>query len=233
MNDNRDFSDKDMPCTFLSACLCGDRKSHYLWNNTEAYYDKLKLALNDIESDNTSDYLYFSFIALSSATLEYSLNFLYALYCFNKFHLQQYEAYLDVYKNVRFKGKLFILPHVLSEGKLAINEDCKYVKSLYKLIKNRNRLLHDSEEIKEFDFPDIHARQIAGGLFIPLKYETVEFEIAKKESTIENLTKNMCINIGEAMLAFYSKVILPFVNEGELKINEFVINQQVHNTASL
>lgn len=36
----------------------------------------------------------------------------------------------------------------------------------------------------------------------------------------------MCINIGEAMLAFYSKVILPYVNEGGLEINEFVIKQQ-------
>ena len=175
MNDKCDLSDKDMPSAFQSLCLYGNGKSHNLCNNTEAYYDKLKQALSDIENDNTSDYLNFSFVALSSATLEYSLNFLYALYCFNKFHLQQYKSYLDVYKNVRFRGKLFILPHVLSEGKLAINEDCKYVKFLYELIYNRNGLLHDSEEIKEFDFPDIHAQEVAGGLFIPLEYAKDEF----------------------------------------------------------
>ena len=128
---------------------------------------------------------------------------------------------------MRFRGKLFILPHVLSEGKLAINEDCKYVKFLYELISKRNGLLHDSEEIKEFDFPDLHATMIGKEFIaIPVEFAQVEFAIARKESTIESLTKEMCINIGEAMLAFYSKVILPYVNEGRLEINEFVIKQQ-------
>ena len=227
MKEKCDVSDKDMPSAFLSACLWGDGKSLYLWNKTEEYYDKLKQALNDINKDNISDYLYFSFISLSSATLEYSLNFLYALYCFNKFHLREHKQYLEVYKNIRFKSKLFILPHVLSEGKLAINEDCRHIKLMYDLISKRNGLLHGAEDIKEFDFPDLHATMIGKEFIaIPIEYAQAEFEISRKESIIEDLNKMMCINIGNAMLAFYEQVILPYVNEGGLKINELVIKQE-------
>lgn len=208
---------------FLKICLSGNDKSYYLWNNAQKYYDKLNHALEDIKKEEQpASYLYFSFISLSSATLEYSLNLLYAMYFFNKFGVPLYKRYLESHKSISFRNKLFILPHVLSEGKLVINENCRYVESLNTLISIRNDLLHNSEKAQEFEFPDIHAIVEGNNLIVPIEYAQVEWEISPKDNAIESLNKKLCIEVGEAMSSFYKMVLVPYIDFGTLEENDFI-----------
>ena len=138
-------------------CVYGNGKSYFLWNNALAYYKKLNHLFEDIKSDTPKDYLYPCFITLCSATLEYSLNLIYVLYCFRHFEYEDYKSYLETYRNMCFKNKLFMFPYIISEGKLIINEDSQEIKSLYELITKRNGLLHNSEKLRTFDVPDINA----------------------------------------------------------------------------
>ncbi len=210
-------------CSIMRCCLHGNDKSYYLWNNAESYYTKLRHVLDDIMADTQKDYLYFTFVALSSATLEYSLNLLYAFYCFHQFDYEQYKLYLETYKNMRFKNKLFMLPYILSNGKWVINENCKFVKTLDDLIKKRNGLLHNSEKLHVFDFQDIHASIIDDKLYVPIEYSQVEFSLSVEDNIIDTITKENCMDIGNAMFAFYQQILIPFINDGALNICEFII----------
>ena len=100
-------------------------------------------------ADTQKDYLYFTFVALSSATLEYSLNLLYAFYCFHQFDYEQYKLYLETYKNMRFKNKLFMLPYILSNGKWVINENCKFVKTLDDLLNQETFTEEEAEQVED------------------------------------------------------------------------------------
>ncbi len=206
----------------IRCCLYGKGKSYYLWNNAQSYYKKLGNAFEDINSDIEKDYLYPSFIALCSATLEYSLNFMYALYCFRHFEYENYQTYLDSYKNMRFKNKLFMLPYILSEGKFMTNEDYVSIKLLYDLISKRNALLHNSEKLKIFDFPDLKASIIDNNLFVPIENCQVEFSISAEDNIIDSINKDDCIKIGNAMFDFCQQIIIPYINQDELAICYFV-----------
>ena len=161
----------------INICVSGNGQSYFLWNNALAYYKKLNHLFEDIKSDTPKDYLYPCFITLCSATLEYSLNLIYALYCFRHFEYEDYKSYLETYGNMRFKHKLFMFPYIISEGKLIVNEDSQNIKSLYELIKKRNGLLHNSEKLQTLDVPDINASIVNDKLVIPS--EISEFELTK------------------------------------------------------
>ena len=227
MNKKINFEEiKTSTGSIMRCCLYGNDKSYYLWNNAKSYYTKLSHVLDDIIVDTQKDYLYFTFITLSSATLEYSLNLLYAFYCFHQFDYKQYKVYMETYKNMRFTNKLFMLPYILSNGRWVINEGCKFVMALDDLIKKRNGLLHNSEKLHEFDFPDTHASIIDDKLYIPIKYSQVEFSLSVEDNIIDTITKENCIDIGNAMFAFYQQIMIPFINDGELNICEFVMERQ-------
>lgn len=216
---------KSLPEIFLKANFLGNGKSYYLKNDIKLYYKKLECALNDIKEGKHTDYLFFSFISLSSATLEYSLNLMYSIYCFFNFNFPQCKTYLEVYKNLRFKNKLFILPHVLSEGKVGLNDENQNVKTLYELISIRNKVLHNSEDAQEFVFPNIQASIIDNKLFVPIENATIDFEISTKENIMEALNEELCIRIGNAMLTFYKMLFIPYIEKGVLDNNDLLRNK--------
>lgn len=110
MNDNI-LEDWRIIKSVIKICVYGNGKNYFLWNNAPAYYKKLNHLFEDIKSDTPKDYLYPCFITLCSATLEYSLNLIYALYCFRHFEYEDYKSYLETYRNMRFKNKLFMFPY--------------------------------------------------------------------------------------------------------------------------
>ena len=211
----------DQHRALMSVCLTGG-ESYILSNNVVTYYQQLEKALSDIKNDTKCDYLCFSFIALASATLEYSLNYMLAVYCFHKFEVPEYKRYLDIYKNIRFKEKLFILPHIISDGKYVINEDSHNIKALYELIKLRNKLLHNSEYIQTFEFPDIGVSIMDDGIFVPIENEKVEFNIHIEDNVINTITPKLCIRIGDALLEFNRIFMTPFTNRANIEENEMV-----------
>lgn len=217
---------EELPSAVFVSILYGNDKSYYLWNNSKSYYEKLDHALDDIIDNVDKDYLYFSFISLCSATLEYSLNFLYAYYCYNEFSFEMYKSYLDIYTKMNFKSKLFILPYILSQGKYVTNDRCKYFKALCDLIKKRNGLLHNSEKMYEYDFPDIHSIIQGNNLLVPVEYSKVEIILSVEDNLINSITKEDCISVGNAMLAFYKYIMIPYVNHGKLEECDFILSHK-------
>ena len=63
-------------------------------------------------------------------------------------------------------------------------------------------------------------------LYIPIKYSQVEFSLSVEDNIIDTITKENCIDIGNAMFAFYQQIMIPFINDGELNICEFVMERQ-------
>lgn len=221
MNNNT-LKDDCIINSVVNICLYGNDKSYFLWNNALAYYKKLNNLFEDIKSDTPKDYLYPCFITLCSATLEYSLNLIYALYCFRHFEYEDYKSYLETYKNMRFKNKLFMFPYIISEGKLITNEDSQEIKSLFELITKRNGLLHNSEKLRTFDGPDINASIVDDKLFVPTKNWQIQFSISVEDNIIDTITKDNCIRIGNAIFSFYEQIMLPYVNYNELNICDFI-----------
>ncbi len=91
----------------------GKRKSYFLWNGTETYYEKLRSAYKDIESDKTNDYSFFSFFILCSATLEYSLNYIIADFGLKHYGPDKCDTFPDKYNKLtedfiwrKFKEKI-------------------------------------------------------------------------------------------------------------------------------
>ena len=203
-------------------CVYGNGKSYFLWNNALAYYKKLNHLFEDIKSDTPKDYLYPCFITLCSATLEYSLNLIYVLYCFRHFEYEDYKSYLETYRNMCFKNKLFMFPYIISEGKLIINEDSQEIKSLYELITKRNGLLHNSEKLRTFDVPDINASIINDKLVIPSENSQIHILLSAEDNIIDSITKDDCIRIGNVIFSFYKQILHPYVNEDELNICDFI-----------
>lgn len=192
----------------LQLDLTGD-KSYYLFNGTEKYFEKLRSAYTDVQKSNDSEYLYFAFFTLCSATLEYSLNYLLADYCTQKFGPKKYRVYLDEYISLRFKNKLLMLPHIVTEGNYRMNEDTFAFKKLCELINNRNRLLHNKEFLKEFDLP-LNFTLIDNELQIPEGEENINFNIEIQDNIIETLNKKMCLEYAQAMSDFKKYIMEPF-----------------------
>lgn len=200
--------------------LTGD-KSLYLWNGTDAYYEKLRAAYLDIQNDKFSNYLLFGFFTLCASTLEYSLNFLLADYCVDKFGPDRYKSYCEEYIGLRFRNKLLMTPHIISDGEYQMNENHKSFKELEELITLRNRILHNKEFLKEFDCP-INGEIIEGGIWFPLEKSEIEFTIQVNDNHIDTLKKENCLKYGTALGDFKKYVMTPALNK-ELQINPMII----------
>jgi hypothetical protein len=209
----------DQPFMKLRLGLTGD-KSYYLRNGTEDYFKKMRAAYTDIQEDTTSEYAYFAFFTLCSATLEYSLNFVLADYCLEQFGMDRYKTYLDEYIKLSFKNKLLLLPHIISNGKFVMNEDCFAFKRLAEMIHLRNQLMHNKEFLVEFDLP-LNFKVEDGGLIVPEGQESIEFNIEMKDTPIQKLNKENCIYYGNAMGDFKKYLMTPALTDG-LKANKMI-----------
>lgn len=200
--------------------LTGD-KSFYLFNGTEKYFQKLRVAYQDIKSNKKNEYLYFAFFTLCSATLEYSLNYLLADYCVCKFGPERYKLYLEEYINMKFKSKFLLLPHIITEGNFRMNEDARSFKKICELISNRNRLLHNKEFLKEFDLLlnfDIENSEIQ----TPIDKDKIDFSIEIEDSIIEKINKEMCLDYAQSMSDFKKYIMDPFL-ENKISSNILLI----------
>ena len=79
---------KEKMAKAIICCNLMGGESYALVNNVDEYNNKLDALIEDIKQGKgkSCDYLYFAFVSLASATLEYSLNFMLAAYCFKKYN---------------------------------------------------------------------------------------------------------------------------------------------------
>ncbi len=208
------------PKSKLLVNLTGD-KSLYLWNGTDSYYNKLRSAYIDIQNDKFTDYLFFGFFTLCASTLEYSLNFILADYCVDKFGPDKYKSYCDEYIGLRFRNKLLMTPHIISDGEFQMDENHTSFKVLEELITLRNRILHNKEFLKGFDCP-INGEIIDGNVCIPFDKSEIEFSININDNHIDTLTKESCLRYGNALGDFRKYLMTPALNK-ELQINPMII----------
>lgn len=190
----------------------GTGKSYLLENKTETYYKKLRAAYVDIQNDEKTDYLFFGFFTLCSATLEYSLNYILTNYCLNQFGIDKYKTYTEGYINMHFGRKLLMAPNIISSGRLRLNDDHPSFKTLEQLISFRNKLLHNKEFLSEFELP----------IKDFWEQEEVDFPIPLELSFIDTLTKDMCIKIGNAIGDFKKHIMDPAI-DNKLEVNDMLI----------
>lgn len=190
-------------------------KSYILWNGTETYYKKLRLAYLDIVNNQQSEYLHFGFFTLCAATLEYSLNFILTDFCVKKFGISQYKSYAEGYINISFAKKLLMTPNIISGGHLILKEENSAYKILLDLISLRNKILHNKEFLKEFDFSFILETDTK---------EEIEFQIEVNPNHIDTLTKDKCITFGKAMNDFKKFILNPALT------HELIENEMMHKT---
>ena len=203
------------PSARILLNVTGGDKSYFLWNGTEAYYKKLRLAYLDILNNLQSDYLHFSFFTLCAATLEYSLNFTLTNFCLDEFGLYKYKPKAKEYVAFKFAEKLRQSPNIISKGTLAINENNNSYKTLLELITLRNKILHNKEFLTEFDFSFVLKKEIR---------EEIEFEIEVIPNHIDTLTKDKCISFGKALGDFKKYIMTPALT------HDLVENKMVQKT---
>jgi hypothetical protein len=106
-------------------------------------------------------------------------------------------------------------PNIISCGHLIIDEDNTSYKTLLELISLRNKILHNKEFLKEFDFSFV------------LETETrkeIEFQIEVNPNHIDTLTKDKCISFGKAMNDFKKFIMTPALT------HELTQNEMMHTT---
>lgn len=195
----------------LKLELTGNGKSYVLYNGTEQYYKKLRAAYLDIKNGNHNEYLYFSFITLCSSTLEYSLNFILADYCVEKFGAEKYKTYLEEFISLKFKNKLLLIPHLITEGKYKINDNSFAFKKLVQLINLRNKILHNKEFLKEFE-SGIKLDFINENLIIPEGTDDIiNFSFEIEDNIIDKIDEKLCLEIAEAMGDFKKYIMIPAI----------------------
>lgn len=192
----------------------GGGKSYILWNGTESYYQKLRAAYTDIKNDKDSKYLHFGFFTLCAATLEFSLNFVLTDFCLNHYRQDNYKTYAEGYINLPFAKKLLMTPPIISNGQFVFEQSNSSYKTLLELITLRNRILHNKEFLKEFEFPSLTDNP---------RQEAVEFQIPLEPNHIDTLDKNMCLRFGDALGKFKSCVMTPSLSHS-LTENEMLIS---------
>lgn len=213
--DNKKYNSEDEIISSRIALSLTGGNSYILVNNAEEYYRQLEDALFDIKNETPSSYLYFAFITLSSATLEYSLNLIVAWYYFDKYHYPEcnryIKAYMEEYKKQSFKTKLSFVPTLVSEGEYVLNKKNKFVVSLDKMISIRNNLLHNKEKIQVFASPNLGAKVMDGCIWVPIENAEFSFQIETNDNVIKTLSKDICVEIGEAMLEFKRQILKPAI----------------------
>lgn len=218
-----------MPHMILSCNLLGG-ESYALVNNVEEYYNRLETLLDDIKQGKGEpcNYLYFAFISLASATLEYSLNFMLAVHCFEKYHYPKYEKHLQPLIKIEFAPKIEITPEIVSEGEYTIRHNNSTLQCLKELVNKRNCIMYNSKAVKvqKFDFPNTGAEIIDEGVVIPLDAlnndGTLSFTLETKDNTITSLTSKWCLRMGEAILNYRDCVITPYLAQYKLYENELL-----------
>lgn len=214
----------------LSCNLMGG-ESYALVNNVDEYYARLEVLLEDVKQGKgeSCNYLYFAFVSLASATLEYSLNFMLAVHCFMKYHFPRYEKHLEPLLKIKFAPKIEITPEIVSEGKYTIKKDVPTLQCLKEFVDKRNSLMHNSKAVKvqKFDFPNTGAVEVEGGVFIPQDAlnddYTLEFSFDSVDNAITSLSSKWCIRMGDAILTYRDSVITPFLTQSGLKENDLLM----------
>lgn len=213
----------------LSCNLMGG-ESYALVNNVDEYYFRLETLLEDIKQGKgeSCNYLFFAFVSLASATLEYSLNFILAVHCFIKYHFHMYEKHLQPFLDLKFATKIEITPEIVSEGEYTIKKDVPALQCLKELVNKRNSLMHNSKAVKiqKFDFPNTGAFESEKGVFIPKDAlnddYTLEFPLAIEENSITTLSSKWCTRMGNAILTYRDSVVVPFLTQSRLSENNLL-----------
>lgn len=190
--------------------ITGGRKSYVLWNGTEAYYEKLNAAYQDISKNVRSAYLHFGFFTLCASTLEYSLNFVLTDYCVNQFGPDKYKSYAEGYINMQFGKKLLMAPSIISGGKFVFKDDSPAFKNLLELISLRNRILHNKDFLKEFEIPKEE------------NITSLKFEGKIDPNPIDTLTKESCLKFGDSLDLFRKNFMEPAL-DSDLEENELLM----------
>ncbi len=195
----------------LKLELTGKGNSYFLYNGTEKYFEKLRSAYLDIKNDKVNDYLYFSFVTLCASTLEYSLNFILACYCVDSFSIESYRNYLEQFISIKFRNKILLLPHIISDGKFILNEDSQTFKQLSELVAVRNKILHNKEFLKAFD-SGIKLDVVDGEIFVPVGMEEISFSFETEPNIIDKIDKKMCLDFADALGDFKAFVMAPYLD---------------------
>jgi len=144
------------------------------------------------------------------------LNYLILEHCLDKYGPHDYKRYWNTYTKVQFAEKLYVVPTLLSEGALVIQSDHRAIKKLEELIVLRNRILHNKEALETIETPDLGATVIDGQLIIPKDNANIEIAFSLQDNPIETLTKQMCLEFGDALGAFRNQIMYPALRK-ELK----------------
>ena len=178
-------------------------EGYILWNGTESYYKKLRAAYLDVLHGKETDYLNFAFFTLCAATLEYSLNFTLTSFCLSDFGMDNYKRYAEGYITIPFAKKLLLTPTIISNGKLKFKENNSSYKNLVELISLRNKILHNKEFLKEYNFRDTDK---------PNTKEEVNLKIEIEPNHIDRLTKELCIQFGKSLGDFKKYIMDPSID---------------------
>lgn len=213
----------------LSYNLMGG-ESYALVNDVDEYYSRLKTLLDDIKQGKgeSCNYLYFAFVTLASATLEYSLNLMLALHCFRKFHVPMYEEHLQAFLDIKFAPKIEITPEIVSEGKYSIKKDVPTLQQLKELVDKRHSIMHNSKAVKvqKFDSPNMGSCVLDGKICMPVDSlnddGTLDFHFESKDNAITTLKAKWCLRMGDAILKYRDYVVNPYLTLFELKENELL-----------
>ncbi|HLS30374.1 MAG TPA: hypothetical protein VK021_05930 [Flavobacteriaceae bacterium] len=205
--------------------LVGNGKSYFLWNGTESYYKKLRSAYSEILKSEGSEHLFFSFFTLCASTLEYSLNFIIADFCVSKYGPKNYKDYSEGYMGLPFRKKLLMIPLIISNGQYEIDNTHSSFKQLEEMITLRNRILHNKDFLKEFDFPKLNSEIVDGGIIVPLKEAEIDFEFEISTNHIDKLTREKCLKFGDALGDFKKYIMTPSLNN-ELGENSMIKKQE-------
>jgi hypothetical protein len=198
-----------------------DTNSFAMMNGTELYYEQLREAYSDIKNDKEAKYLFFAFVSLCAATLEYSLNYLIVNFCIDKYGPHNYKTYYETYINISFKNKLHLIPTLLSDGLLVIDKDNPTINKLEELISLRNKILHNKEALEVIETPDIGATVVNDELVMPALNSEVEISFLLKDNSLTSLTKQLCLEFGDALGVFKSSIMTPGL-EGKLVVGRLL-----------
>ena len=91
-----------------------------------------------------------------------------------------------------------MLPSILSEGSLIINQEQSSFITLEELITLRNKILHNKDSLKVTELP-IKSEVVDGQIILPYVGENLELNIKLCTSHIDSLSQELCIRFGEAM----------------------------------
>lgn len=211
--------------------LEGGKNNYIFPDYTNQYVIRLKHILEDVEKGRGKDvdYLYFSSIALASATLEYSINYLFSLYYFDShINITRRGALWKRFSKKDFKERVSYIVSLISEKQYIIDKDDPTIESISKMISLRNMLLHNSNMVQPSSFETEETGAWSDGLnsYIPVDSLENESEIhitfQVKDNPISEITKENCLEYGRAVLDYYDTIVLPYINQEGLYEHSFV-----------